>query len=116
MLKQFFKGFHYAITGLHVAWAKGINFKIQSIGALLVIALGWLLGFSSVEYVVLILTISLVLAAETFNTALEELCDKFQPTHDPHIGKIKDLAAAAVLIASFGAGVIGIILFVPHLW
>mgnify|MGYP001619999034 CR=1 FL=1 len=48
--------------------------------------------------------------------ALEELCDKFQPTHDPHIGKIKDLAAAAVLIASFGAGVIGIILFVPHLW
>lgn len=116
MVMRFFQGFQYALAGLRLAWMKGINFKIQSICALLALTLGWSLGFSPLEYVVVILVISLVLAAETFNTALEELCDKFQPTHDPHIAKIKDLAAAAVLIASFGAGIIGSIMFVSHLW
>ena len=46
---------------------------------------------------------------------LEELCDKFQPEHDPHIGKIKDLSAAAVLISSITALAIGLIIFLPYL-
>ena len=58
--------------------------------------------------------IGFVLTAETFNTALEELCDKFQPTHDPHIGKIKDLAAAAVLVSSITALIVGLIIYVPY--
>jgi diacylglycerol kinase len=62
-----------------------------------------------------VFAVSCVLVAETFNTALEELCDKFQPTHDPHIAKIKDLSAAAVLLASVGALSIGLIIFIPHL-
>lgn len=116
MLMRFFQGFQYALEGLRLAWMKGINFKIQGTCAILALALGWFVGFSPLEYVVVILVISLVLAAETFNTALEELCDKFQPSHDPHIAKIKDLAAAAVLITSFGAGIIGSIMFIPYLW
>jgi diacylglycerol kinase len=52
--------------------------------------------------------------AEAFNTALEELCDMLRTTHDPHVAKIKDLAAAAVLIASCGAFVTGCLIFVPR--
>lgn len=109
-------GFRYAFAGLKVAWMRGINFRIEIICALLVLTFAWLLRFSPAEFTVLILTISLVLAAETFNTALEELCDKFQPTHDPHIEKIKDLSAAAVLITALGALCIGIAIAIPHLW
>ena len=58
--------------------------------------------------------IGFVLTAETFNTALEELCDKFQPEHDPHIAKIKDLAAAAVLVSSITALIVGLIIYVPY--
>ena len=68
------------------------------------------------DFMVLILVISSVLATETFNTALEELCDKFEPSHDPHIAKIKDLSAAAVLVTSLGAAGVGIIIFAPHIW
>lgn len=115
MLHRFKNGFGYALEGLRLAWVKGINFKIQTLCAVLALSVGWLLRFSPMEFAMLILVISLVLAAETFNTALEELCDKFQPTHDPHIARIKDLSAAAVLVTAIGALIIGIILFTSHL-
>lgn len=116
MLRKFKSGFEYAFAGLLVAWARGINFRVQLASAVSVIVLGWLFKISSFEFLVVLLAITIVLAAETFNTALEELCDKFQPSHDPHIARIKDLAAAAVLITSIGAGIIGIIIFAPYLW
>lgn len=115
MLHRFKNGFGYAFEGLRLAWVKGINFKIQTLCAVLALGAGWLLRFSLMEFMMVIFSISLVLAAETFNTALEELCDKFQPTHDPHIARIKDLSAAAVLVTAIGAFVIGVILFTTHL-
>ena len=108
-------GFSYACTGIKLAWKEEHNFKIEVMIAVLVIVLGFLLHLSSFEFAVVILAISIVLATEAFNTALEELCDKFQPTHDPHIAKIKDLGAAAVLLSSIGASVVGLIIFIPHL-
>jgi diacylglycerol kinase (ATP) len=59
--------------------------------------------------------IILVWSAEAFNTALEELADALHPERDPGIGRAKDVAAAAVLIAALGAAVIGMLVFVPHL-
>jgi membrane-associated phospholipid phosphatase len=38
-----------------------------------------------------------------------------EPEHDPHIAKIKDLAAAAVLAASLGALIVAALIFIPHL-
>ena len=116
MLRKFKNGFRYAFTGLRLAWTKGINFKVQVLFAFLVLASGWLLRLSSMEFVIILLVITCVLATETFNTALEELCDKFQPSHDPHIARIKDLSAAAVLLTSIGAAVIGALIFIPYLW
>ncbi|MCX6788165.1 MAG: diacylglycerol kinase family protein [Candidatus Kaiserbacteria bacterium] len=115
MLRVFKNGFRYAFAGLALAWTKGINFKIQTLSAFIVLVGAWRLHFSPVEFMILLLTISLVLAAETFNTALEELCDKFQPTHDPHIKRIKDLSAAAVLITAIGALGVGTVLTISHL-
>ncbi len=114
-MRQFLQGFRYALIGLRLAWAEGVNFKVQTVCALIAIGLSYFLCLSAVEFSIVVLAITLVLAAEVFNTVLEELCDKFQPTHDPHIAKIKDLAAAAVLLASIGALVVGLIIFLPHL-
>lgn len=47
--------------------------------------------------------ITLVLAAELFNTALEHLCDHLHPEAHPAIKSVKDLAAGAVLVLSGGA-------------
>ena len=114
-MRQFVEGVRYAFIGLQLTWREESNFKIEIMCAVLVIAFGLLLHLSSFEFALLFVVIISVLAAETFNTALEELCDKFQPTHDPHIAKIKDLAAAAVFLASIGALIIGFLIFIPHL-
>ena len=114
MMNHFIQGFSYARTGLTLAW-KEYNFKIEVGCAVLVIALGFLLHISAFEFALVVLAISVVLAAEAFNTALEELCDKFQPTHDPHIAKIKDLGAATVLLSSIGASIVGLIIFIPYI-
>ena len=105
----------YALNGIKIAWREEFSFKVQ-IGAMIIaLALGLLLRISQTEWLMVILSIGLVLAAEAFNTALEELCDKFKSDPDPHIGKIKDLAAGAVLIASITAFIAGAIIFVPHI-
>lgn len=115
MLRHFFKKFGYAFTGLTIAWREESSFRVQVVGAFAVLLFARFLNLSGVEFAVVVLTISFVFTAEVFNTALEELCDKFQPTQDPHIAKIKDLAAAAVLLSSIGAVIVGVIIFVPHL-
>ena len=49
------------------------------------------------------LACALVLAAELVNTAIEHLADHLHPELHPGIRRVKDCAAAAVLVASFGA-------------
>ena len=54
--------------------------------------------------------------SEIMNTAIEYLADALHPEHHPEIGKAKDAAAAAVLISSLAASVVGAIVFIPKLW
>jgi undecaprenol kinase/diacylglycerol kinase (ATP) len=104
----------YALNGLRTAWVEELSFKLQIISAVIVLGAGWMFNFSPLEWILIVFAIGFVLAAEVFNTALEELCDKFKSDPDPHIAKIKDLSAAAVLLASGTALLIGIIVFFPY--
>ncbi len=115
MLHRRIRSFGYALTGLRIAWREEANIRIEVAFALLASALGVALEIAPAEWLVLFVWFALVLAAEAFNTALEELCDMLRTTHDPHVAKIKDLSAAAVLITSIGAFVSGIVIFVPRL-
>lgn len=114
LVEKKIKSFLYALTGLKIAWLEEHNFRFQIGLAPIILIAAWFFGLSQVEFLILIFMIGFVLTAEAFNTALEELCDGFQPTHDPHIAKIKDLAAAAVLIAATTALIVGIIIFTPY--
>ena len=51
-----------------------------------------------VDVVLIVVTTMVLLAAELFNTALEELCNFVEPRFDSRIGRIKDIAAAAVML------------------
>ena len=110
-----FFGVQYALKGLYVAWKEESNFRFQVCFAVLVVVFGFALNISLLEWGLIIFMIGFVLTVELFNTALEELCDKFTREHDPHIAKIKDLSAAAVLAASSTALIVGLVIFIPHL-
>jgi diacylglycerol kinase len=92
-----------AYQGLRLAMRdKAVAYKAVLAAGLLAIALAqraWL------DFGLVLVTTTLVLAAELFNTAIEELCDYVQPERAPQIGATKDIAAAAVSVC-MGAWVI----------
>ena len=76
-----------------------------------VFVLGLALNLQRLEWCLLIIAIMIVWVAEGMNTALEAIADAVHPGHHPLIGRAKDVAAAAVLIAAVGAVLIGILIF-----
>jgi len=106
--------FKYAFQGLgHVLRAEH-NFVVHLAAAIAVIALGAILQISKAEWLIIILCIGLVLITEILNTAIEWLVDLVSPQRNEKAGKIKDIAAAGVLIAALVALVVGIVVFVPY--
>ncbi len=115
MITKLRKSFGFAWQGLVIAWREEPSFKIELGAAVIALALCALLGVSRLEWALIIFIIFVILSVEALNTALEELCDKFAPDPDPHIAKIKDLAAPAVLLTSIGALWVAIIIFGSYL-
>jgi diacylglycerol kinase len=113
-LTERFKKLKYPLNGFRIAWQEEPSFRFHIMWALLTVFGAYILDVSRMEFFIITAMIGFVLVAELFNTALEELCDKFQPTHDPHIAKIKDLASAAVSTAAITAVIIGLSIFVPR--
>lgn len=108
--------FKYAFQGLgHVLRAEH-NFVVHLAAAIAVIALGAILQISKAEWLVIILCIGLVLITEILNTAIEWLVDMVSPQRNEKAGKIKDIAAASVLMAALVALVVGIVVFVPYIF
>lgn len=88
---------------------------VHLLAAILVILAGFLLNISRLEWIAIIFVITLVIALEIINTAIELLVDWISPEHHPQAGKIKDLAAGAVLIAAIGAAITGVMIFLPKI-
>jgi diacylglycerol kinase (ATP) len=108
--------FRHAGRGFAWAFSSQANVRVHLVAAAVVLVAALLLRFSSIEFVGLVLCFAIVIAAELFNTALEVLIDYAWPEHHPMIGRAKDVAAAAVLVAAVGAAVVGVLLFARHIF
>jgi diacylglycerol kinase len=109
------KSFGYAFNGLKVLFKEEHNARIHLVAAFCVILLGWFLELSALEWVAISLAIGAVFAAELFNSALENLTDHLAPERHANIKKVKDLAAAAVLVCAITAVAVGCLVFLPKL-
>ncbi len=105
------KSFRYAFKGFATALREQRNLKIHLGAALLVIALGFWFKISAVEWCILLIMIGLVIAAELINTSLENLTDLVTKDQHPLAGKVKDIAAASVLVLSLVSVIIGVVVF-----
>lgn len=103
-----------ALRGLYHVARKEPNFRIQLVISALVIALLGAVPLRTWEVVVIILLVVSVLTMELLNTAVEKFIDLLKPRLEVYVGVVKDIMAAAVLVTSFGAAVIGIIIFHSH--
>lgn len=83
--------------------------------ALAVVALAAVLQVEPWRWGVLVLCIASVLACELFNSAIEQLVRVLHPQRDRGIALALHLAAAAVLVVSLAAVLVGLIVFGPPL-
>lgn len=111
-VKGLFRSFAYALEGLAYAWRVQRNFRLEAYLGLLALLLA--LGLR-VDPLPVLLLAALVLSLELLNTALEALTDLASPVYHPLAKRAKDTAAAAVLLASLLALLVGLRLFLPPL-
>jgi len=114
-IKKRLKSFKYAFAGLKALLLFEHNSRIHLVAAVLVILLGILLKISVAEWLFIVLVIGIVFTAELLNSAIEKLADLVSPDHNEQIKRIKDYCAAAVLVSSIAALLIGVIIFIPKI-
>lgn len=106
-------GFTYAIQGITYVWKHERNFRLHILALFLVIAAGFILQVSALEWIFICLVSGLVLVTEMINSALELMIDYLKPDIHPSAKAIKDIAAGSVLISALLAIVVGSIIFIP---
>ena len=109
------RSFHFAFRGLRFAFQSEHNLWVHTVAALMAIVLSFILEISHHEWMVIILVTGGVFVTELFNSAIESMVDLFSPELNEKAGRIKDIAAGAVLMAAMVAVAAGLIVFLPKL-
>ncbi|MBK9591067.1 MAG: diacylglycerol kinase family protein [Crocinitomicaceae bacterium] len=109
-------GLGYALKGVFVFFRDGRNAKIHLLAAVVVIAAGFFFRITLPEWLWISLAIAIVLITEMINTSIELLCDLVMPHQNEKAGKLKDIAAGAVLVAVVFALVVAGIIFWKYLF
>ena len=114
-IKRLRKSFGYAFKGIDDVIKHEPNMKIHVVVAILVVIMAFILKVSIIEWIILVLLIGAVLAAETINTTIENLVDMYTKEYDEKAKIVKDTAAGTVLILAITSAIIGLIIFIPKI-
>ena len=115
IISERIKSIGYALEGLKTLFKEEPNAIIHGAITLMVIFLGFYFEVSKTEWITLLIMIGLVFSLELINTAIENLCNLISMEKNVQIKRIKDLSAAAVLVAAIIAVLIGCIVFIPKI-
>ncbi len=107
--------FSYAFEGVRAFFREEHNAILHFAATILVIILCFIFPVSGMEAIVLVLVTGFVWAAELFNTAIEKMMDLYTKEKHPAVKCIKDISAAAVLVAALAACITGSIIFIPKI-
>ncbi len=109
--------FKNAINGIKISMIEDRSIKVQVFFMVFAILISLILKVTSFEFIIIIIVSSLVVALEFVNSSIELLSDfATDNKYSEVIKKVKDLSAAAVLIGSISALVVGIIIFSKYIF
>lgn len=106
--RPFHHRLRFAIQGIVRVWRRERSFRTQSLCAAVAPALLAMLRPGALWTALIVVSITLVLALELVNSALEYLIDHLHPALADPIRDAKDAAAGAVLLASIAALAAGV--------
>ncbi len=100
-LKRIIRSIHLALRGLRHGYRVDNSFRMEvTYGLFIYLAIAWLLApFEPWELMLYTFSYMFILVVELINTAFEKMLDRVHPSEHELIGKSKDIAAAAVLLA-----------------
>lgn len=110
------KSVGYAFKGALFLIRTESSIKIQVFIAIAVTIAGFYFDISKTEWIAQTICIGLVMSMEGMNTAMEYMSDFIHPDRHKAIGRIKDIAAGAVFIASVSAVIVAMIIYFPKLF
>ena len=110
-----FNKFKVAFNGVRVVFLEESSFRYQFFILVVTVIFGLIFGLSKDEWMAITFVATLVFTFEIVNTAVENIMDLVSPDYNALVGKIKDITAASVLVATFGAIIIGLIIFSPKI-
>ena len=105
-----------AIEGIIYAVKSQKHMRNHFLAALVILVAVLFLRVSSLEFILLVVSVSFVLFAELINTAIELIVDLVSPDYHPLAKAVKDVAAGAVLIAAIGAAVMGYLILSRYIF
>ena len=109
------KSVGYALSGIQSIFKTEHNMWIHLAATAGVTVLAFLLRVTGIEAVALVFAIGLVWVTEILNTVIEKAMDFISPEKHPLVKRIKDMSAAAVLVASITALITGGIIIIPKI-
>lgn len=116
MIKKHLNSYRYAIRGIWLALRYEVNMTLHLVATVAVIVTNYMLELSRTDWLITLLLIGIVWAAEIFNTAIEKLADRVSKDNDELIRNAKDLAAGAVLFVCIVAAICAVIIYYPYLY
>ena len=114
-IRERLKSFGFAFNGLKILVREEHNSRIHLFAVVCVIIAGVFVKISVSDWIAVVFAFGFVIVMEIVNSAIEGIADFVSPEKHEMIKKIKDLSAAAVLIAAITAFIIGLIIFVPKI-
>lgn len=110
------KSFQYAFYGIKILLKEEHNARLHFFALILVVMAGVIFKISLTEWISILIVSGMVISAEIFNSAIENISDFISPEKHDQIKKIKDLSAAAVLLGSLVAVIVGLLVFIPKIF
>ena len=105
------RSFKNAFNGIRLAMFCEKNLRCHVLAAVIAVVAGFILKIDSTRWVLLLLVIGIVFICEFVNTSLEVLTDMVTKEYSDEAKRVKDIAAAAVLVAAILSVVVGIYIF-----
>lgn len=88
----------WSLQGLAAAWTHESSFRLEVYLFVVLAPLGWWLGGTPVERVLLVGSMLLVMGVELLNSAIEAVIERYGAEFHELAGRAKDMGSAAVFV------------------
>jgi len=109
------RSFGPALRGIAAMLRSEHNAWLHALATVGVLVAGLVFGVDRLEWLAITLAVALVWVAEAINSAIEAVADAVTLESHPLIGRAKDIAAGAVLLAAIASVVVAVLVFAPRL-